>query len=245
MSLKVIIVGAKGRMGKTLLEVASDCEGLVIGTLDEGDALESAPWAEADVAIDFSFHAATPDLLKIAYEHSVPVVIGTTGHTPQELEAIKEFGERLPLTHAGNYSIGVNLLFHLTRVASRTLESDYVPEILELHHKHKMDAPSGTALNLADAVSDERDLPDSVRVFGRSGETGPRGDKTLGIHAIRGGEIIGEHTVFFIGDSDRIELTHRASDRGIYARGAYRAAHWLKGRKPGLYSMMDVLDLND
>jgi 4-hydroxy-tetrahydrodipicolinate reductase len=243
MSLKVILFGANGRMGRTLAELAADCSAEVIGAIDEGDSLPAEVWEQADVVIDFSFHTVTASLLEQAKQHKVPVVIGTTGHTPEELTAIQSIAEELPLTLAGNYSIGVNLLLHLTREAARILPASYAPEITEIHHRHKKDAPSGTAKNLAEMVEGERDLPDDARIYGRSGDTGERPQNQLAVHALRGGEVVGEHTVFFFGDSDRIELTHRASDRGIFARGAYQAAHWLTKQSSGLYSMQDVLGL--
>lgn len=245
MSLKVILIGAAGRMGQTLAGLAAECRAEIIGTLEMGENPADLPWDAADAVIDFSFHTATAAILAEAVAHRVPVVIGTTGHTPEEIAVIRDAAEKIPLSLAGNYSVGVNLLQHLTRLAARILPQEYVPEILELHHKHKKDAPSGTALNLAEAVEGERDFPREARVHGREGDTGARPDLQLAVHAIRGGEIVGEHTVFFIGDSDRIELTHRASDRGIFARGAFRAAHWLDRQEPGLYSMQDVLGLRD
>jgi 4-hydroxy-tetrahydrodipicolinate reductase len=245
MSLKVILVGAQGRMGQTLARLAGECHAEVIGGLEVGEDPAALPWQSADAVIDFSFHAVTPKILAHAAEHDVPVVIGVTGHTAEELDAIRSAAKTIPLTLSGNYSVGVNLLQHLTRLAARILPHDYVPEILELHHKHKKDAPSGTALNLAEAVEGERDFPHAARIHGRAGETGERPNVQLGMHAVRGGEIVGEHTVYFIGDSDRVELTHRASDRGIFARGAFRAAHWLTKQEPGLYSMQDVLGLKN
>lgn len=243
MSLNVILSGARGRMGVTLADLADECRAEVVGELEVGDDLSTVPWEEADVVIDFSFHSATLPLLRAAQDARVPVVIGTTGHTEAELAAIREAADVIPLTLAGNYSIGVNLLQHLTREAARLLPHSYVPEITEIHHRHKKDAPSGTALNLAEAVEGERDYPHGARIFGRQGDLGERPTNQLAIHALRGGEVVGEHTVFFFGDSDRIELTHRASDRGIFARGAYQAAHWLVRQDPGLYSMRDVLGL--
>lgn len=230
-------------MGQTLAQLAPECDAEVVGAVDEGESLPDEVWAVAHVVIDFSFHAVTAKLLEKATEHRVAVVIGTTGHTDDEVKSIREASKSLPLTLSGNYSIGVNLLYHLTREAARILPSSYAPEITEIHHRHKKDAPSGTAKNLADMVEGERDLPHEARIHGRSGDTGARPQNELAIHALRGGEVIGEHTVFFFGDSDRIELTHRASDRGIFARGAFQAAHWLVGREPGLYSMQDVLGL--
>jgi len=245
MSLNVILSGAAGRMGRALQTLASECDAQVVGTLELGEDVSALPWDQADAVIDFSFHTATPSLLAAAVEHRKPVVIGTTGHSPDELEAIRHAAREIPLTLAGNYSVGVNLLQHLTRLAARILPEDYVPEIIEFHHKHKKDAPSGTAINLAEAVESARDFPADARILGRAGESEARPDRQLGVHAIRGGEIVGEHTVYFIGDSDRIELTHRAADRGIFARGAYRAAHWIVRQQPGLYSMQDVLGLSE
>ncbi|MFP4540239.1 MAG: 4-hydroxy-tetrahydrodipicolinate reductase [Opitutales bacterium] len=232
MSLKVILSGAQGRMGRTLAGLASECEAEVVGELEMGDPLDQLPWNEAQAVIDFSFHGATLDLLRAAEAARVPVVIGTTGHTSEELAGIREIAERLPVSLAGNYSIGVNLLMHLVGEAARILPGSYAPEITEIHHRHKKDAPSGTAINLAEVVEGARDFPDGARVYGRKGDTGERRQTEIAVHALRGG-----------GDSDRIELTHRAADRGIFARGAYQAAHWLARREPGLYSMRDVLGL--
>ncbi len=245
MSLNTIICGADGRMGKTLQALARDCGASVVGLFELDRPRPPSIWMQADVIIDFSYHSAINILLGEAVMHNTPTVIGTTGHTEEELERIREASRSIPITLAGNYSIGVNLLLHLTRMAARTLPEAYVPEILEMHHKHKKDAPSGTAINLAEAVEAARGFSKDTRIDGRSGDTGERPDRQIGMHAVRGGEIVGEHTVFFIGDSDRIELTHRASDRGIFARGAYQAAHWLVKQKPGLYSMQDVLGLRD
>lgn len=242
-ALKVILVGANGRMGSTLERLAEECSAEVVGRLEVGDDPHALSWAEADVVIDFSYHGASVGILEAAQSARVPVVIGTTGHTPEELAQIHELSNTLPISLAGNYSVGVNLLIHLARVAARTLPHRYVPEITEIHHRHKKDAPSGTAINLAEAVEGERDYPDDARIYGRQGDTGERPTNELAVHALRGGEVVGEHTVYFLGDSDRIELTHRASDRGIFARGAYQAAHWLLKRPPGLYSMQDVLGL--
>lgn len=243
MSINVIIAGARGRMGIALAELAEDCRAEVVGEVDLDLPLENASWEEADVVIDFSVHTATPALLEAAVRNRVPVVIGTTGHTEAELEKIREASKVIAITLAGNYSIGVNLLMHLAREAARLLPNTYVPEITEIHHRHKKDAPSGTAINLADAVEGERDYPDDARIYGRWGDTGERPANQLAVHALRGGEVVGEHTVYFFGDSDRIELTHRASDRGIFGRGAYQAATWLIRQESGLYSMGDVLGL--
>ena len=240
--LTVAICGYKGSMGQTLLDMAASEGAVVVARMDQGDPL-GAGLENCRVAIDFSHHSATPELVGASAEKGVAVVIGTTGHTDDERDAILEFSKRIPIVWAGNYSIGVNLLFHLTETAARVLGEAYQPEIMEIHHRHKKDAPSGTAINLAEAIEGSRGLSPDNRVHGRAGDTGERPDGQIGMHALRGGEVIGEHTAFFFGDNDRIELTHRASNRSIFAAGAYRAARWAADRKPGLYNMRDVLGL--
>ena len=241
-SLPVLICGYKGHMGQTLLSVAASENAIVAASKDAGDTL-SEGIEECRAAIDFSFHSATADLAELCADRKIPLVIGTTGHTAEERERILASTKLIPIVWAGNYSIGVNLLFHLTELSARVLGNRYQPEIMEIHHQHKKDAPSGTALDLAAAIEAAPDFKDAVRISGRDGETGERPDGEIGLHALRGGEVVGEHTVFLFGDNDRIELTHRASDRSIFATGAYRAAHWATGQKPGLYSMRDVLGL--
>lgn len=241
--LPVMICGAKGRMGQALCQLA-EAEGVrVQAAVDVGDCIaDNLPGCA--VVIDFSFHAATPDLCAACVAAGVPLVMGTTGHTEAEAAAIRRASESVPVVWAGNYSIGVNLLFHLTETAARVLGSAYQPEITEVHHRHKKDAPSGTALDLLRAIQAAPAFASSPVLHGRSGETGARTDHEVGIHALRGGEVIGEHTVFFFGERDRIELTHRAGDRSIFAAGALRAARWAITRQPGLYSMRDVLGLS-
>jgi 4-hydroxy-tetrahydrodipicolinate reductase len=241
--LAVAIIGYKGRMGQTLLNLADAERCTVVAQMDQGDAMDDA-LERSRVAIDFSFHTATAELVEKCAELGVAVVIGTTGHTDEERQRIIGASQLIPIVWAGNYSIGVNLLFHLTETAAKVLQNQYQPEIVEIHHKHKKDAPSGTAINLAEALENAGNYQPEDRIYGREGDTGARPDKQVGIHALRGGEVIGEHTVYFFGENDRIELTHRASDRSIFASGAYRAAHWVTGRKPGLYNMRDVLGLN-
>ncbi|NDV61679.1 4-hydroxy-tetrahydrodipicolinate reductase [Puniceicoccales bacterium CK1056] len=240
--LTVLICGYKGRMGQTLLSIAESENARVGAQRDAGDALGEGI-DNCQVAIDFSFHSATAELAGICATQDIPLVIGTTGHTDEEREQILEATKSIPVVWAGNYSVGVNLLFHLTELSARVLGDRYQPEIMEVHHKHKKDAPSGTALNLAEAIEATPDFSSAIRCSGRDGETGARPDGEIGLHALRGGEVVGEHTVFLFGDHDRIELTHRASDRRIFATGAYRAAHWVASQKPGLYSMRDVLGL--
>ena len=240
--LPVLICGYKGRMGQTLLSLADSETAIVVAQKDQGDSLIDG-LDGCRVAIDFSFHSATADLAEACAEKGIALVVGTTGHTEEERQRILACTEKIPVVWAGNYSIGVNLLFHLTETAARVLGDRYQPEIVEIHHQHKKDAPSGTAINLAEALEATPAFTEAKRINGREGDTGARSNNEIGIHALRGGEIIGEHTVFYFGEHDRIELTHRASDRRIFASGAYRAARWSIAQKPGLYNMRDVLGL--
>lgn len=242
MPLKVIINGALGRMGQTLIKLAPEENAEVVAGVDADDNIDDF-LPEAEVIIDFSFHTATPNLVAKAAAAKRPVVIGTTGHTGDERRRVLQHQKDIPLVWAGNYSVGVNLLFFLTQKAGGALGQAYHPEITEIHHCHKKDAPSGTALNLAEALQETEAFADYRLQHGRSGDTGERPRDEIGMHALRGGEVIGEHTVFFFGKHDRIELTHRASDRRIFASGAFRAAHWATRQAPGLYNMQNVLNL--
>lgn len=244
MSLRILINGAKGRMGQAI-ETAAGGRFEIAARIDLGDDPRPAI-KKAEVAIDFSFHEATVPLLDAAVEAGIPVVIGTTGHTPEERAAIEKAATRIPVVYAGNYSIGVNLLFHLSRIAASILNGGYDIEVAETHHRHKRDAPSGTAENLIEALKEGLQRGDGMAVrHGRSGITGERPDGEIGVHALRGGEVVGDHTVYFFGPDDRIEITHRAQDRGIFAQGALRAAQWAVKQSPGLYHMRDVLGLRD
>jgi 4-hydroxy-tetrahydrodipicolinate reductase len=229
-------------MGRALIEMAAGQSATVVATKDIGDSLTEG-FSEAHVAIDFSHHSATAPLAKACANKGIPLVIGTTGHSDEAQQHILTCCDFIPIVWAGNYSIGVTLLNHLTELAAKVLGDAYQPEIMEIHHRHKKDAPSGTALDLAKAVRNAEDFRSATFKEGRSGETGPRPTKEIGLHALRGGEVIGDHTVFFLGEDDRIELTHRAANRTIFASGAYRAAHWATRQAPGLYSMRDVLGL--
>jgi len=243
--MKVGIYGSRGRMGQTLLQACERLHLPVAGAVDQGDSLETE-FSEAETILDFSFHEATVPFLQWAARENIPVVIGTTGHTEKEAEEIRQASERIPIVWAGNYSVGVNVLLYLTRLAAEKLGETYDPEIIEAHHKMKRDAPSGTAQNLVDAVLDGLQWSRESVIFGREGITGQRPEKQLGVHAVRGGDIIGDHTVLFAGSSERIELSHRAGDRTIFAEGALRAAQWAFHRgTPGLYSMQDVLGLKE
>jgi 4-hydroxy-tetrahydrodipicolinate reductase len=208
------------------------------------DAAEAL--ASADIAIVFANPAGSLSLLRLAAKRGVPCVIGTTGFGPDEKKEMETLAGRIPIVLAANFSVAVNVLFHLAREASRLLGDGFDAEIVELHHAGKIDAPSGTALRLAEAVA-ERLGPERERrfVLAREGETGARVPGTIGVVALRGGDNPGEHTVMFIGRGERLELTHRSATRDHFARGALRAARWLLGRPPGLYDMEGVLGLSE
>ncbi len=239
--MKILINGARGRMGRMLLERAPALDAEVVGAVDLGD--DPAPLLElAEVAIDFSHHTATAGLAALAARLGKPLVIGTTGHSPEERAAVLTYTDRIPLVWSGNYSIGVNLLWHLTEVAARILPANAYPaEIVEIHHRHKIDAPSGTAVHLLEALQKVRALDRNKVKYGRNGITGERPSDEVALHAVRGGDVVGEHTVYFFGEGERVELTHRAGSRAIFADGALTAARWVIGRPPGLYTMREVL----
>ncbi|MFP4157968.1 MAG: 4-hydroxy-tetrahydrodipicolinate reductase [Opitutales bacterium] len=245
MPLKILLNGAKGRMGQAISACAEANDAMIAAACDTGDD-PSAVVDRCQGIIDFSFHEVTPEMAKLAAAKRLPLVIGTTGHTAEERQAILTAVEgQIPVVWAGNYSVGVNTLNYLTRKAASILGEKYEPEVLEMHHHHKKDAPSGTAERLIEILKDSYALDESQVTHGRAGLTGARPAKEIGVHAIRGGDIVGEHTVYFIGDGERIELTHKASDRKIFAQGAIRAAHWAVTQAPGIYNMEDVLGLSD
>jgi len=226
-------------MGRAIIEAAqADRDLTLAATLDIGDAL--APIAQADVLIDFTRPEGTLEHLK----HCKAAVIGTTGFSPSQETSIKETAKRIPIVLSPNFAIGVNVVFRLAETAARALGDAYDVEIVEAHHRHKVDAPSGTALKLGEIIASslKRDL-DREAQHGRHGDTGERPAKQIGFHAIRGGDIVGEHTVIFAGSGERVEVTVRSQSRMTYAAGALRAAKWLKGRPAGLYDMSDVLGM--
>jgi len=242
MPLHILINGAKGRMGHALADAAKDL-GIAIGaTVDLGDDLGTA-LAACDVVVDFSSPQATRAVLELAIARKKAVVIGTTGHSSAEKARLLPLAAKVPCVWAGNFSVGVNLLFALTRRAAAVLGSDYDAEVIEMHHRFKKDAPSGTAERLVEIIREERKLgPDSLR-HGRHGITGERKSSEVGVHSLRGGDVVGDHTVMFATLGERVELTHEASDRAIFARGALRAAQWVVTQAPGIYDMQDVLGL--
>jgi 4-hydroxy-tetrahydrodipicolinate reductase len=224
--VRVLLIGAEGRMGKTINDLANgDSEIDLVGQCDLGDPIELA-MKNCDVAIDFSNADAIREICAAASQHRKPLVIGTTGHSQEQRGLIEETSRSLPIVFASNFSIGVNVLFWLTRKAAEQLGSDFDAEIVETHHKMKKDAPSGTAKTLAEVLKATKKRQDEIP-----------------IQSIREADVVGEHTVIFNGPSERLELTHRAESREIFARGALRATKWIINQPPGLYSMQDVLGL--
>jgi 4-hydroxy-tetrahydrodipicolinate reductase len=241
---KVIINGSKGRMGQALLNCAARFPELeVVGVIDQGDDLASVI-AKCDAVIEFSFHNATLGVAKLCAQHQKAIVIGTTGHSEQDKAEIGKLKTEIPMVIATNYSTGVNTLFWLTRKAAEILGPGFDLEVVEMHHRLKKDAPSGTATTLLEILADVRQvqLEDALR-HGRKGITGERTSAEIGIHAVRGGDVVGDHTVIFAANGERVELTHKASSRDTFANGALRAAQWVVKQKPGLYNMQDVLGL--
>lgn len=249
--MKVAIAGAGGRMGRTLIEaVMADAElqlsvalevagSAALGSEIGGTKVTSDAGmvALADVLIDFTRPEGTLAHLR----HARAMVIGTTGFSDAQKKGIADAAKRIPIVMAANFAVGVNAVYKLAETAARILGEGYDVEIIEAHHRHKVDAPSGTALKLGEVIASALKTNDFVH--GRHGDTGARPAKQIGFHAIRGGDIVGEHTVIFAGAGERVEVTVRSQSRMTYALGALRAAKWLKGRPPGLYDMGDVLGL--
>ena len=257
--MKIAIAGATGRMGRTLIEgVRMDKDLQLAAALDApgsagiGQAAgggisvtsDLAVLAGADALIDFTRPEGTLAHLEFCARLGKSIIIGTTGFTTAQAESVRAASARIPVVLSPNFAVGVNVLFKLAGDAAKAMGDDFDVEIIEAHHRHKVDAPSGTALKLGEIVAQAlgRNLGE-VAVHGREGDTGERGRKAIGFHAIRGGDIVGEHTVMFAGDGERVELTIRSQSRMTYALGALRAAKWLRGRGPGLYDMFDVLGL--
>ena len=241
---KVIINGSKGRMGHALSTCAERMSGIkVVAQVDQDEDIRPL-LPECDVVIDFSFHAATAALAAYCAKHQKALIIGTTGHTEAEKAQITTCNTTSPMVWASNYSTGVNTLFWLTRKAVEILGPNFDLEVVEMHHRHKKDAPSGTATTLLEILASARklQLKQALR-HGREGIVGERTSSEIGIHAVRGGDVVGDHTVIFAADGERVELTHKASSRETFANGALRAALWVVKQKPGIYDMQDVLGL--
>jgi len=268
-NLRVVIVGAGGRMGRTLIHAVAASKGVTLaGAVDApGSAVigrdagelaglgkngvsvvdDAAPLLQrADALIEFTIPAATMGFAELAANAGLVHVIGTTGHSAEEEAVIAKAADRAIIVKSGNMSLGVNLLAALVQRVAKTLNDEYDIEIVEMHHNKKIDAPSGTALMLGRAAAEGRGIDLARRaVRGRDGMTGTRRAGDIGFASLRGGTVVGEHSVIFAGPAERVELTHRAEDRMIFARGALHAALWARGKKPGLYSMADVLGLTN
>ena len=241
---KIIITGSKGRMGQALISCAKSFRELeVVAQIDKDDDLGGVI-GKGDVVLDFSAHSVTPKVAALCALHHKAMVIGTTGHTDTDKFDITKVVAGIPVVWASNFSTGVNTLFWLTRKAAEILGPNYDLEVLEMHHRLKRDAPSGTARTLAEILADVRKLQlDEAARHGRVGIVGARTQSEIGIHSIRGGDVVGDHTVIFANTGERLELTHKASSRDTFANGALRAALWVVKQKPGLYNMQDVLGL--
>ena len=231
-------------MGQAVAAAAASAPDAVPHRLiDVGDDLAAA-LAECDAVVDFSFHKFTPELAAACADAGKLLVVGTTGHTADELAAIHAAAKRIPVVFAPNFSVGVNTLFWLTRKATEILGDAFDLEVVEMHHNKKIDSPSGTARRLVEILTEVRDLSyeEDCR-HGRVGNVGARTKREIGVHAVRGGDVVGDHTVIYAAQGERVELTHKASSRDTFAVGAVRAACWLRGKVPGLYDMQDVLGL--
>jgi 4-hydroxy-tetrahydrodipicolinate reductase len=241
---KIIITGAKGRMGRALIACAPNFRELeIVGQIDVGDDL-GAVIARGDVVVDFSSQTATVGVADLCAQHQKALVIGTTGHTDTNTFEVRLRKAQIPIVWASNFSTGVNTLFWLTRKAAEILGPDFDLEIVEMHHRLKKDAPSGTAKSLAEILAEVRKLHlEKAARHGRTGIVGERTPTEIGIHSLRGGDVVGDHTVIFANTGERLELTHKASSRETFANGALRAALWVVKQKPGLYDMQDVLGL--
>ncbi len=264
---KIVVTGAAGRMGGRIITLVTETEllqvtgavemaghpkmgqdaGYVAGCGDLGvkigDSLEEA-LANADLLIDFTFPQVSLRNAAVCARLGKAMIVGSTGFTPDERKQLEGYAEKTPIVFAPNMSVGVNVCFKLLKDLAKTLGDDFDVEIVELHHNKKKDSPSGTAVRMGEVVADAlgRDY-NQVANYHREGMCGERSSEEIGMQTVRGGDIVGEHTVYFIGMGERIELTHRAMSRDMFARGAIRAAGWIKGKTPGIYDMQDVLDL--
>ena len=241
---RIAINGSKGKMGQTLIEAINSTSQSEFGAgFDKGDSLIDSI-SNFEVLIDFSRPEASLSALSVCKSSSKAMVIGTTGFADSELELIEQASKEIPIVFAPNMSVGVNLTLKILETSAKVIGPDSSIEIIEAHHRYKVDSPSGTALKMGEVVANAlgRDLSECA-VYGREGIEEPRDINTIGFSSIRGGDVVGEHTVAFFMDGERVEITHKASSRMIYANGAVRAANWLSDKPSGLYSMQDVLEL--
>ena len=245
----IILSGCLGRMGRAVCAAAIERGDRIVAGIDPLGGVADYPVytspeeipadCNADVIIDFSHHSALPALLEFARARNLPIVVATTGHTPEETAAIQEAARRIPVFFSRNMSLGINLLTELCRRAAATLGTGFDVEIIERHHNRKLDAPSGTALMLADAIAEERE--ESEYIYDRHAVRRQRDKREIGIHAVRGGTIVGEHEVMFAGRDEVITLSHSAASREVFATGALAAAAWLPGKSAGMYAMPDMV----
>ncbi|HCR37613.1 MAG TPA: 4-hydroxy-tetrahydrodipicolinate reductase [Opitutae bacterium] len=244
--MKVFLNGTQGRLNKTLQEVAPDVDAIICTGGTNPRENPNPGIAESDVIIDFSYAKATRSLLEHAAKHNKPIVIATTGHPLDERAAlIEDFSPRIPIVWSGNYALGVNVFFYLVRQAAKLLGPEFHPELVELHHARKKDSPGGTAERIADIICKERQWDrHASSSYGRHGLIGARPDEEIGIHALRCGEVTGEHIVYFAGPHERIEIVQRSQSKRSFALGAFHAARWVLDKKPGHYIMEDILGLN-
>ncbi len=242
--IKILVTGSKGRMGQAVIRaVEANPETEVGAAIDVGDSLTDA-LAKCDVVVDFTSHHFSNELVSACVAQQKRLVMGTTGHTDDERARIRAASVTIPLVFAPNFSIGVNTLFWLTRKATEILGPDFDLEVVEMHHRMKTDSPSGTARRLAEILTEVRELEYNKDMrHGRFGDVGARTKTEIGMHAVRGGDVVGDHTVIYANTGERVELTHKASTRDTFAIGAVRAAAWLGGKGPGIYDMQDVLGL--
>jgi len=258
--IRAVIAGAAGRMGSRILAAlqeekdftvtgaferpGSELVGREVLGVRIAPGIEQALEKGSDVVVDFTAPAASLHHAAVCADRGIALVIGTTGFSEEQMKALRGSSRKIPLLLAPNMSAGVNVLFRLVADAARALGDAYEIEIVEMHHRMKRDAPSGTALRLAEVAADALGLKAKEPfVYERHGDVGPRKSGTIGVSAVRGGDVVGDHTVHFLADGERLELTHRATSRDNFARGAVRAARWVAGKKPGFYDMQDVLGL--
>jgi len=266
MTTRIAVIGAAGRMGRILIEATDAAEGAELGagivlpddSLKGADAGEMAGLGKKlgvtlvggleeakdhfDVLIDFTSPEATMANIEFCKQHGKGIVIGTTGLNDEQKASLQAAGQDMQIVFAPNYSVGVNLCLNLLRMAASVMGNDSDIEIIEMHHRHKVDAPSGTALRLGEVIAETLDWDlNEVAVYGREGITGARPQKQIGFETIRGGDVVGDHTVMFAADGERVEITHKAQSRMTFAKGAVRAASWLKTQPNGVYDMQDVL----
>jgi len=266
--MRLVVTGAAGRMGRTLIRTIAETPGLkLVGALERADSTHLGEDAglqagvgglgfaigddplttlvHADGVVDFSAPAPTVALAELCAQARIPHIIGTTGLVDEDLKRIAAAARHAPIVRSGNMSLGVNLLVELVRQVAAALGPEFDVEVLEMHHRHKVDAPSGTALMLGEAAAAARGIGlKNHSARGRDGITGARRLGDIGFASLRGGAVVGDHSVIFAGESERLVLSHHAEDRGLFARGALKAALWARDRKPGIYSMADVLGLH-